>query len=216
MLRWGMTEIAETLDELVDPSTSGLIMWDYAKGLVSRAFNVESFVRHSAELAAAARECGVPVFYARQSDVTWPEIGGGLIRMRMKPISAEKIARVESVNRPDTPEGEFIEAVKPQAGDVIFNKFMPSGFLGTDLEWRLRSRGIKTLVMAGISLATGVNGTAREALNRGFYAVIVRDAVSATSAGRFERSMAVCEELHDVFDTAEVASSWRAARAKHR
>ena len=214
MLRWDNCEVAETLDELVNPSSAGLIMWDYAKGLVARAFNRESFVKRSADLVNAARACGVPVLYARQSDVTWPEIGGGLIRMRLKPISAEKIARVQSVNRPNTPEGEFVDEVKPIEGDIIFNKFMPSGFLGTDLEWRLRARGVKTLVLAGISLATGVDGTAREALNRGYYAVIVRDAVSATSKERYARSLEVCEELHDVFDSAEVIASWRRS-ARH-
>lgn len=211
MLRWDTLEIAETLDELVDPSSTVLIMWDFAKGLVGRAFNRDSFVTTSAKLVQAARECGVPIFYARQSDVTWPEVGPGLIRMRLRPITTEKIARYQlmSVNRPGTREAEFVEEVAPIEGDVIFNKFMPSGFLGTDLEWRLRARGIKTLVFAGISVATGVDGTAREALHRGYYAVIVRDAVSATNEQRYKNSMAVCEELHDVFDADEVIGAWR-------
>jgi nicotinamidase-related amidase len=213
MLRWGKLEIAETLDELVDPKSTALIMWDFATGLVSRAFNRDEFVRNAKTLVGAARECGVTVFYACQNDVAWTDVGPGLIRMRLKPISAEKIARVESVNRPGTAEAQIEPDVAPAPGDVIFGKFMPSAFLGTDLEWRLRGRGIKTLVLAGISLETGVDGTAREAVHRGYYAVIARDACSSSSKKRYDMSVAVVDELHDVFTTGEIVGAWRKNKA---
>jgi nicotinamidase-related amidase len=72
----------------------------------------------------------------------------------------------------------------------------------------LRSRGIKTIVLAGITLETGVDGTAREAINRGYYTVIVRDAVSSLNEGSFRDAMKVVERLHDVFDTEELVSVW--------
>jgi nicotinamidase-related amidase len=84
MLKWGSLEIAETLDELVDPRHTALIMWDFSKGLVSRAFNSEAFVRNTKMLLDAARERQIPVLYSRQSDMTWEEVGAGLIRMRIR------------------------------------------------------------------------------------------------------------------------------------
>jgi nicotinamidase-related amidase len=214
MLRWGTLDIAETLDELVEPKSTALIMWDFATGLVSRAFNRDDFVRSAKNLVEAARDASVAVFYAVQNDVAWTDVGGALIRMRLKPITAEKIARVQSVNRPGTAEAEIVLDVAPAAGDVIFSKFMPSAFLGTDLEWRLRGRGIKSLVLAGISLETGIDGTAREAVHRGYYAIVARDAVSSANERRFRNSMAVVEDLHDVFDTSEIVASWSKASKK--
>ena len=190
-------------------------MWDFAKGLVSRAFNPDVFVARSRALVEAARATGVTVFYARQSSMTWPEVGAGLFRMRMKPITPAKVAQFQSVNAPGSAAGEFVDDVKPQAADVLFDKFMPSAFLGTDLDWRLRSRGIKALVLAGISLETGIDGTAREAINRGYYAVIARDAVSSTQKRRFDMGMTIAEELHDVFDTDEIIAAWRKNPREH-
>jgi biuret amidohydrolase len=213
MLRWGTLDIAETLDELVRPSHTALLMWDYAAGLVSRAFNRDAFVTNSKLLLDAARASGIPVLYSRQSDMTWPEVGPGLIRMRMKPITAEKIANVRGVNRPGTVEGEFAKEVAPADGDIVFHKFMPNGFLGSDLEWRLRARGIRTLVFGGISLETGVDTTAREALHRGYYAVIAGDACSSSSKKRYDLSTALIHEIHDVYSATEIADAWRKAAA---
>ena len=45
MLHWGSVQIAETLEELVDPRYTALLMWDFARGLAARAFNSESSFR---------------------------------------------------------------------------------------------------------------------------------------------------------------------------
>src|SRR4051812_38150497 len=117
MLRWRTLEIADTLEELGDPRSTALLMWDYASGLVARALNRESFVVNSKRLLLAARECGIPVFYSRQSDMTWEDVGPGLIRMRMKQIKTQVAAEYAPVNTKGTPEGEFVEELRPDKND---------------------------------------------------------------------------------------------------
>jgi nicotinamidase-related amidase len=193
-------------------------MWDFATGLVSRAFNSEVFVQNTKNLLEAARNSAIPVFYSHQSDMTWEEVGAGLIRMRIRDELKTKrnvlpnLQASQSVNKKGTAAGEFVEALKPVEGEVVFEKFLPNAFLGTNLEWRLRSRGIKTIVLTGISAVTGVDGTAREAINRGYYAVIVRDCVSTTTRERYDLAMPAMEKLFDVFDSSEIIRTWNEAK----
>jgi len=209
MWHWKGRDIAETLEELLVPSTTALLMWDYAQGLVDRATDKDSFVRNSAALLAGARAAGVQVFFSKQGDVPWEDVGPGLIRMRMKQMNIRDSANFTSPNAKGTVAGEFPREVAPQSGEVVFEKFLPSAFSGTNLGWRLHARGIKTIVFAGISLETGVDGAAREAINHGYYALIAREAVASTSKARLAAGMAVAEHIHEVVGCDDILRVWR-------
>ena len=55
-------------------------------------------------------------------------------------------------------------------------------FYGTEFDLQLRRRGIKTIVLAGISTNVGVESTARDAFERGYQQVFVADAMASPSA----------------------------------
>ena len=63
MIRWGGMEILDTLDELVDPKHTALLMWDFAKNIVGGAFNYSSLIANSQKLVAEARRHNVPIIY---------------------------------------------------------------------------------------------------------------------------------------------------------
>jgi nicotinamidase/pyrazinamidase len=54
-----------------------------------------------------------------------------------------------------------------------------SGFAGTDLAERLRSRGVKRVVVAGLATDYCVRATTLEAMQNGFEAALIADAVRA-------------------------------------
>jgi nicotinamidase-related amidase len=128
---------------------------------------------------------------------------------------AGSLERVLS-NRKNSARPPFAEALKPADNDVVFEKFSPSAFLGTNFEWRLRSRGVQTVIIAGISLETGVEGTAREALNRGFYAVIVRDCSSTSERENYDLAMPIIERLFDVADSQDIIRAWESSTDHQR
>lgn len=57
-----------------------------------------------------------------------------------------------------------------------------SGFAGSDLEGRLRARGIERVFVCGLATDYCVRETALGAIERGFTTVVVRDAVAAVNA----------------------------------
>jgi nicotinamidase-related amidase len=77
-----------------------------------------------------------------------------------------------------TPEGIVDPGLAPRAGEWV-----PRGgadkFIGSDLEQRLKDKGIKTVIVTGTSAQGAVVGTSNGAVQRGYKAVVPVDGMSA-------------------------------------
>jgi nicotinamidase-related amidase len=78
--------------------------------------------------------------------------------------------------------GDLVPEVGPQAGDIVITKRQWGAFHGTELDLQLRRRGVRTIVLAGISTNIGVESTARNAFELGYDQVFVEDAMASFSA----------------------------------
>ena len=84
------------------------------------------------------------------------------------------------------PSGKIADpGIAPHDGEVVQQKQGgPDKYLGTDLEQRLKDRGIKTVIICGTS-AQGVGiGTGSASAQRGFNVIFPVDCVSSESAFR--------------------------------
>src|SRR4030095_13109307 len=95
------------------------------------------------------------------------DTGAPTVRMRLtragKPVS--DIAREpEPKGFPAKPQ--LVEAMRPKENESVLEKFIPTASRGTSFEWWLRKYAIKTIILTGVNVATGINGTAREAICR--------------------------------------------------
>jgi nicotinamidase-related amidase len=77
-----------------------------------------------------------------------------------------------------TPEGIVDPGLAPRAGEWV-----PRGgadkFIGSDLDARLKAKGIKTVIVTGTSAQGAVVGTSNGAVQRGYTAVVPVDGMSA-------------------------------------
>jgi len=73
-------------------------------------------------------------------------------------------------------DAHIVDALAPQAGDWVVTKTRYSGFHGTPLDSMLRTRGIRTLFLAGIATNVCVESTLRDAFMRDYWPVLLRDA----------------------------------------
>jgi nicotinamidase-related amidase len=152
----------EVQENLLRPETAmipGLAAHAQAIGLVERL----------ARLFAEARRVGARVVYVtdqrRADGVGAP---GNLM-----------------VNRSITGAGELpghgpiVAELTPHAEDIaIEREHGMTGFYTTPLDAYLRNLGVRTVVVTGVSANIAVNGTAIEAMNRGYQVIVPSDAIA--------------------------------------
>jgi nicotinamidase-related amidase len=126
------------------------------------------FVR-IAECLATARAAGVAVVHVRH--LRDPAAGPGTQESSRVLRGMRRLGALQ----PGTWGAEIVDEVRPVDGELVVDKHRISAFAGTDLDRVLRQRGIDSVVLTGISTSFVVEGTARDAVDRGFRTAVVSD-----------------------------------------
>jgi len=156
----------------LNPKKTALVLIDLQNAIVGMnpvPHTAAQVVENSRKLAEAFRAHGGPVVYVRVD----------LNDFMTLPVD-------QPHNRGDKPlpaaASEIAASAGFQHGDILITKRHWGAFAGTDLEQQLKSRGIDTVVLTGISTNAGVESTARQGTGLGFAVVLVEDACSSQNA----------------------------------
>lgn len=104
----------------------------------------------------------------------------------------------QSLLRPGLPGNAIKKEAQPIAGEPLFQKNVNSAFIGTGLDAYLRSRGIDSLVMVGLTTAHCVSTSARMAANLGFKVTVVADATATHGHTSYDGKYCDADLVHRV------------------
>jgi nicotinamidase-related amidase len=74
---------------------------------------------------------------------------------------------------------DIIDELKPQSGEPVIDKPGKGAFYATDFNEVLRSRGIRQLIVCGVTTEVCVTTTVREANDRGYDCLVLEDCVAS-------------------------------------
>ncbi len=145
-------------------AVTALIVIDLQKGIAGHAFlrPLAEVVERTGVLLRAFRAAGLPVVLVN--------------------VAARPPGRTEQGPRGGISfeEGwtDLLPELERRAEDMVVTKGSWGAFARTDLEERLRERGVTQVVVAGIVTSGGVEATARQAYELGFHVTLALDAMT--------------------------------------
>ena len=200
-------EIAENLQELLNPRRCALIVYDMQAGIVQQIQSGAAITQRVRQVLEIARTTGMRVFYTRHLSLPKQLMGASQFRMAMSWQRLENPEQVRPWFLRDSPGFEIVPELQPLPSEAVFDKLTMSAFEGTPLTIALRDCGIRSFLIAGIALEIGIDITCRHGADLGFVPILIRDACGAGQQEAADRALQTLEFLGDTVVTDSAALS---------
>ena len=181
---------AEPYEFEFDPKTTALVMIDFQRDFVDPGGfgealgNDVSLLRRAVPPAErvlkAARARGLMVIHTREGHR--PDLSDCPPAKKARGRLAAGIGDPGPMGRilVRGEEGhDIVKELYPEPGEPVVDKPGKGAFFATDLEGILKNRGIRQLVVCGVTTEVCVNTTVREANDRGYDCLVLEDCVAS-------------------------------------
>jgi len=200
----------EPLD--IDPARTAVVVVDMQNAFASPGGLLDlagvdiagaaAVVRTIGAILTAARAADVPIVYLQTGYKPDLSNGGGPSSPNPRKETALCLMRARPELRGQllvegTWDFQIVDALAPQAQDLVVLKTRYSGFAGTQLDSVLRAREIRYLVFVGIATNVCVESTLRDAYFHEYWPILVTD--GAMQAGPPEAHAATVFNVESFF-----------------
>ncbi|GAA4204315.1 hypothetical protein GCM10022252_63250 [Streptosporangium oxazolinicum] len=197
----------------LDPAHTVLLVMDFQPAILALLpeRDREALLGRMEKVIADVRAGGGAVAYVRVgfTEADWAAIPPA--NRSFAPIAQHRLMHHAD---PDT---AIHERLAPQDGDIVVRKIRHGGLSTTDLDQRLRERGITTLIIAGVSTSGVVLSTVLDAADRDYRLHVLADGVADPDPEAHDVLLhQVFPSRAHVLETAEVHTLLRADRHRPR
>ena len=194
-------DIRNTLEDVCDPSTLALIVYDMQVGIVKQLKDGPEITERVVQVLEAARKAGIRVFFTRHLSLPKELMGAFQLRTAMAWQRVKSANEVQPWFLRDSPGFPLVPEMNPRPSEAIFDKITMSAFEGTPLDIALRDCGIRAFAICGIALEIGIEPTARHGADLGYIPVVIKDACGYGHRQAADRSIAGLEFAGDTLLT---------------
>jgi len=210
-------KIAGSLEEIITPQNTALIIYDMQAGITRQIRNGEEITQRVSRVLAAARAAGVRTFFTRHMSLPKELMGAFQCRTAMAWQRTDSMEKVKPLFLRDSPAFQIIPDLGPRPSEGIVDKITMSAFEGTYLEIALRDCGVRSFIIVGIALEIGIDPTCRQGADLGFWPILVQDACGAGNEEAANHSLASLKHMGDTTVTdVETIRGLLAKFAPHR
>ncbi len=168
----GVLEPAHTA-VLVIECQQGVIGENSPVGELARSVREGAMLQTLQALLSGAREAGARVYHC-----TVEARADGLGQLANTPLGARALGRSSGAAARGA-AGAILPELGPEPHDILAPRDHGlTAFHETGLDGLLRSAGVRTVVLAGVSINIAITGAAIDAVNRGYTVVIPTDCVA--------------------------------------
>jgi len=213
-------QVFTTLEELVAPKHTALIIIDAQNDFCcpggcldqlpsSDMKLMKPFIENTKALLSEARRAKVMVIFTKATN--YP---GGLYK------SPPDLARKTEYLDPDSPlictygswGDRIIEDLKPQPEEIIITKHRHNSFTGTEMDIVLRSNGMKTVIVTGVTTERCVLATVTGVIAHDYYVVVPRNCVASQKMEMHNAALLVISGnllKEGVTDSSKIIEVWQ-------
>jgi ureidoacrylate peracid hydrolase len=204
-----MRDPAGQLPAIVDPRHTAVMVIDVQNCFCDFEMipAAEAMLPRLSAFIETARRFAVPLIFTQvvQTDETDTEVWQSLY---------ERSPGFRNMCRPGSHGADYHPRFRPEPDDTALVKHRYSAFIGTPLEMMLRARGVKTVVLTGLTTDCCVGSTARDAFQRDFHAVMVEDCTAdATETAQKAALDTHRDDFGLVASSQEIERAWESLRA---
>lgn len=105
---------------------------------------------------------------------------------------------------PGSPDGQVIDEVKPQPGEIVLRKTASGVFGATNLDYILRNLGIQYLIVFGVVTHQCVENSVRQAADIGYLVTVIGDACATDSDEVHDAALRAMSGYARIRDTDEI------------
>lgn len=209
--------VRDTLEELVDPATTALLVVDVQNDFchpdghfVRHGKNMETVMGMLPRLVPfvqAAQDLGIFTVFIQQ--LTLPHgrsESPAWLRLKCRDGKSSEYTLLGSWG------AQFVDGLVPRPQDVVVSKFRPDAFVRTPLDAILRNQGIESVVIIGTTTEGCVESTVRGASYHDYYVIPLEDLITGPNPDLHANSQLFMRARYPVAQSDDVLRVWRTLR----